>query len=440
MSMNNQQDQRDEEYSFIQEKVIPKRKNTKKKVLKSICITVLLAVVFGVVSSLAFNMSNYLIGKQDKKEKAEPISLSEQEEVLVSQEPVMTEEAVSGEEETPKTTGISDQDIFRAFDLKAYQKVYSVMRNLSEKFKYSMVTVLKYSNDTNVFEVQNSEESYGIILTIEEDYLYVLCNYSRVKDANKLKVEFYNSEAVRAVFMGYDKETGLAILKVKNVSISQRTRVKIKEADLGDSYHLTYGMPVLGLGEPDGTMYSMQIGYITAPVIDKYIVDGKLGFYHTSIPENQYGEGIFINTEGKVVGIITHQYKEDADENMMCFLGISKLKPAIERILNERDKAYLGVKVSELSSDDVKKLNVNYGIYITDIVANSPAFKKGLKVGDVITEIDGVSVSSVAGLMSKIEACVPEDKLTFKIMRRKVKEYPNSKFEEKHITVELGEE
>lgn len=425
----------DEKYSFIQERVVPKRKNTKKKLFKTICITVLLAIVFGIISSLVFNMSNYLIEKQEKIE--EPISLSEKETEFVTEEPVRTEDEGFEQKKTPKVESITDQDIFRAFNLKSYQKIYSVMRNLSETVKYSMVTVLKYSESTNVFEVQNSEESYGIIVTIKEDYVYVLCNYAGIADANKLEVAFYNNEAVRATFTAYDKETGLAILKAKSASIGQRTREKIEEAKLGDSYHLTCGTPLLGLGKPDGTMYSMQIGYITASGIDKYIVDGKLGFYHTSIPENEYGEGFFINTEGAVIGIITHQYKEDADKNMMCFLGISKLKPIIERILNEREKAYLGVKVCELSSDEVKKLNVNYGIYITDILSNSPAFKNGLKVGDVITEIDGISVSSIAGLMNKIEESAPGDNLTLTIMRRVIKEYPDFTLKEKHITVKL---
>lgn len=439
MSTNKDYDVNEEKYSFIQEKIAPKAKNTKKKLLRTICMTVLLAIIFGFVSSFVFYISNQTMEKWDNQEQKEPIVLEEE---VVEPNPLITgveeEQKVSNDSVTKSQ--VTDKDVFRALDIKSYQKLFSLMRNMAENMKYSMVTVLKVTNITNWFEMENNEENYGLILSVEQDYIYVLCNYSYIEGANKIKVAFYNNEIVRAELVDYDKETKLAIVKVKARSVTQRTKSKIVEVELGDSYQLSYGVPVLGLGAPDGTMYSMQIGYITAPCIDKYIVDGKLGFYHTSITENAYGEGFFINMDGKVIGIITHDYKDESDESIMCFLGISKLKPIIERMLNNQSKAYLGVKVSELSSDVAKKLNVRYGIYITDVVANSPAFRKGLKVGDVITEIDGTSVSSVAGLMSKIEEHKPDETMTIKITRQVVSEYLKTSFEEKTITVKLGEE
>lgn len=439
MSTNKDYDVNEEKFSFIQEKVAPRAKNTKKKLLRTFGMTVLLAIIFGFISSFVFYITNQTMEKWENQEQKEPIVLEDE---LEESTPLIT--GVEEEQEVPNEPAtkseITDQDIFRALNIKSYQKLFNLMRNMAENMKYSMVTVLKVSNISNWFEMEKNEENYGLILSIEQDYIYVLCNYSYIKGANKIKVAFYNNEIARAELVDYDKETKLAIVKVKVRSATQRTKSKIVEAELGDSYQLSYGVPVLGLGAPDGTMYSMQIGYITAPCIDKYIVDGKLGFYHTSIAENAYGEGFFINMDGKVIGIITHDYKEESDESIMCFLGISKLKAIIERMLNNQSKAYLGVKVSELSSDVAEKLNVSYGIYVTDVIANSPAFKKGLKGNDVITEIDGTSVSSVAGLMSKIEEHKPGDTMTFKITRQVVSEYLKTSFEEKTITVKLEEE
>lgn len=439
MNAKGNRDKNQDEYSFIQEKVVPKTKNTKKKFLKYALFTIVLGVIFGIISSLVFNVSNHMIEKwyQEEDEK-EPISLEDNEEEE-EESPLVTpsEETVNAEQTYEGTEKLTDQDIYRAFDLRSYQKIYSLMRNMSEELRKSMVTVIGVTDITSWFEMENSESSYGLILSIKNDYIYILCNYSKVSDVNKIKVEFFNKETIRAELMDYDKETELAILKVKSDSVTQRTMAKIEESEFGDSYQLTYGNPILGLGSPDGTMYSMEIGYITTPCINKYIVDGKLDLYHTNIMENEYGEGFFVNMEGKVIGVITHKYKEKSDANIMSFTGISKLKPIIESMLNEKERAYLGVKVCDLSNDDAKTLNVNFGIYITDVVSKSPAFKEGLKAGDVITEIDGTSISSVSALTAKLDSKAPGDTMKFTITRQSKVEYPKASFEQKHITVTL---
>lgn len=438
MNAKGNRDKNQDEYSFIQEKVVPKTKNTRKKFLKYALFTIVLGVIFGIISSLVFNVSNHVIGNWNQEEdKKEPISLEDNEEEKES--PLVTpNEEAENTEQTDKGTGkLTDQAIYNAFDLRSYQKIYNLMRNMSEELRMSMVTVIGVTDITSWFEMENSESSYGLILSITDDYIYILCNYGKVSDVNKIKVEFFNKETIRAELMDYDKETELAILKVKSDSVTQRTMAKIEESEFGDSYQLTYGNPILGLGSPDGTMYSMEIGYITTPCINKYIVDGKLDLYHTNIMENEYGEGFFVNMEGKVIGVITHKYKEKSDANIMSFMGISKLKPIIVSMLNERERAYLGVKVCDLSNDDAKTLNVNFGIYVTDVVAKSPAFKEGLKAGDVITEIDGTSISSVSALTAKLDSKVPGETMEFTITRQSKVEYPKASFEQKHITVTL---
>lgn len=439
MRVDKDRENNKEEYSFIQEKIVPRPKNTKKKLAKLTCYTVILSIIFGVVSSFTFNLSNHLIGKWNKQSVKEPISLEDSEK---ESQPFVTpqeneREEVTGSQEA-SNKNITDLDIFRAFDIRSYQKMYSVMRELANNCRYSMVTVEAIKDVTSWFDKENSKCSYGLIIRIQEDYIYILCNYNKIKDANKTEVEFYNQDTVRAELMNYNKETSLAMLKVKTSSLSKRTKVKIEEAEIADSYQIGRGTPVLGLGSPDGTMQSMVIGYITAPRIDKYITDGKLGLYHTSIAENSYGDGFFVDAEGKVIGIITHQFRDETDQNIMSFLDISQLKPVMESLLNGRKLPYLGVKVSELLSGDGKKLNVNFGIYITDVIANSPAFKKGLRTGDVITEIDGTSISSVAALMRKMSEKEPGDKIELVIVRQTKAEYPKVISGEKHLVVTLS--
>ena len=71
------------------------------------------------------------------------------------------------------------------------------------------------------------------------------------------------------------------------------------------------------------------------------------------------------------------------------------------------------------------------------MVSKSPAFKEGLKAGDVITEIDGTSISSVSALTAKLDSKAPGDTMKFTITRQSKVEYPKASFEQKHITVTL---
>ncbi len=439
MKVSKDRDENTEEFSFIQEKIVPKPKNTKKKMLRLTCYVVLLGVIFGLVSSFTFQISQRVMKGWNKEEKKEHISLGGETESevnnLISQAPGMEDR--NQELTNQQIDKITGYDVSQAYDIRAYQKMYSVLRELANESRYSMVTVFAIKDITSWFDKENYVQGYGIIIRIQDDSIYILCNYNKVKEANKLEVEFFNEETVRAEFMDYNKETSLALLKVKCSVLSRRTKVKIKEAEFGNPYEIGRGTPVMGLGAPDGTMNSMQIGYITARRIDKYIVDGRIGLYHTSIMENPLGEGYIVDMGGKVIGIITHLFKEKSDQNIMSFLDITHLKPIIEAMLNEKKIPYLGVKVSAILSRNMKNLNVNYGVYITDVIANSPAFKKGIRPGDVITQIDETSISSVAGLMRKLAEKESGDKIRFTIMRQTKIEYPKVHFSEHVISVTL---
>lgn len=436
MNANDNGDMKNDEYSFIQEKIVPKAKNTKKKLVRYVCFTILLGVIFGGVSSLVFHGSSYFFSKCTNSEQKKRITLEKdnQELPIISEKP---KTSVLPSESVEEIKKIEDMDIYRAYDIKSYQKQYELMRSIADKFRYSMVTVSAIRNITGWFEMENSEDSYGAVIRKEDDYIYILCNYDKIKDVQKIEVSFYNNEKVSATFVMYNKNTSIALLKIKSKAVSERTRGRIEGVKLGELFQSAAGVPVLGLGQPDGTLGSMIIGYVTAPRINKYVVDGKLTIYHTNIMENAYAEGFFVNLSGEVVGFITHRYKEKSDQNIMSFLGAERLKGIIQGMLNEKEQAYLGIKVCEISSNNLRRLNVDYGVYITDVIANSPAFKKGLLVGDVITDIDGVSISSVAALMQKLSEKEPSDEIELQITRQTKVEYPKISYAKKKVSIKL---
>lgn len=429
-------EENEKEYSFIQEKIVPKTKNSRKKRVRSVITTVSLAVLFGFISSIVFSFSNYFIRKTTKDDrgmvKLEQGESSPMPEAAAS--PEVKEENASKNTES----SLSDFKIAEVMDIRSYQKLFSMMTDINNDLKYSMVTVVAYQNITSWLELENADSSYGLIVADDDNTVYIMCTYTKIKGIDKIKIKFYNDDMLTASVTGYDKDTNLAILQVEKDKLAKRTGQKITKAVMGDSYQITTGTPVLALGSPNGYMYSMLIGYVTDPAVNKFIVDGKLEMYHTSIEEKEEGSGFFVNLSGQIIGVMTHDYRENSDKKIMSFLGVSRLRSIVEDIINNRERAYLGIEACELTSDEAKTFNVNYGIYVTDVIADSPAFNQGIKSGDVITEVDGKCISSVSALNSILRTHAPEDKIEFKITRQSKDEYPKISFPEQTLNIVLG--
>lgn len=81
---------------------------------------------------------------------------------------------------------------------------------------------------------------------------------------------------------------------------------------------------------------------------------------------------------------------------------------------------------------------MHYGIYITDVMADSPAFKNGIRTGDVITEIDNSCISSVTALMEKLSEKSPGDEMELQVMRQKKVEYPKVSYVRRKHNIKLG--
>ena len=140
-----------------------------------------------------------------------------------------------------------------------------------------------------------------------------------------------------------------------------------------------------------------------------------------------------MNTNGQVAGIITHRFDEE-DESLMSFIGISQLDALIEQLINNTNRAYLGVLATNITEAHLKELDVSNGIYVTDVVSGSPAMGKGLVVGDVISKVNDKAINSVEDLTDVIAEYKPGDKIDVTIYRTYLKQD-----KERVVNIELGD-
>ncbi|MBR3772051.1 MAG: hypothetical protein IKL07_07265, partial [Clostridium sp.] len=210
MSAYKKPEKNEEEYSFIQEHVMPRTKNTKKKYFRYLCVTIVLGIVFGIVSSATLNISNHVLGKCKKEEPVKPISLEDDGQQKNSGKTQLTDvqdtasnkiQVAEKIQDNKIKEHLTDEEVSRLMGIKSYERFYTLMRDLFDETKQAMVSVLSVSEAASWFGVENIRTSYGLILKKDENSIYVLCNYNEVKDVGKIRVEFFNEEVVKAQLM-----------------------------------------------------------------------------------------------------------------------------------------------------------------------------------------------------------------------------------------------
>lgn len=445
---------KEESYAFIEETVVPRKKSKGKKLVISIVTTIGLAVVFGVVASLSmcFCVPSLLqwAGVNEKTEGKKQIVFSDDtssgtaialEEsptpavtVSPSKKPTSTptstpsrkptaiptvspEAAQSGSEPTEAANEKKQKKI--TLSIQDYEQLCVELTALEQKLQKSLVTVSNVKEQSDMFDSlsQTQDEFYGLLVADNGEELLFLTSYDRVNGAQKLEVRFSGGESYEAEIYGHDDDTGIAILAVKNDSVAQTVYQGIEVATLGDSYGLKRGNPVVAVGSPNGYVFSMESGIITNDSYARYRTDQRIDLINTDLFSCDQGEGVLINLEGKVVGILTHQFSETKNEGICVAMGISRVKPLIERLVNQKKSIYFGAVESELSSEVLSGVGLENGIYISEVIADSPALNAGIHNGDILISVDGHPVNSVAYFSSLINEYKAGDKIKVALLR-----------------------
>lgn len=396
-----------EEYQFIQEEIAHKKR---KKWMTLIVKTIVSAVLFGIFGGLIFAWSgSFFLGVFRHNTDEKKISFA-------TEKPQQTEQLE--ETEKPKGAGNGKTNNQKewdkaAFAIGSYEETFSAMSTLAENINQSIVTVSGLTESQDLFSnpIESENATYGVVIASNSKDMLILTNYTKIKNAKQLRVTFQGDKSVKAELYGKDSQVDLAVVGVPLNKIPMEISEKIKEAKLGDSYNNTAGTIVMALGSPNGHIYSMDIGFISGDYQDKYVVDYKLELYNTSMQNHEKGEGIIVNLNGEIVGVITHNFAEEGNKTLHTFLGISRLKPIIEKMLNKQKQVYTGVIGNDITAEYASAFGVASGIYITEVVTDSPAYNAELKPGYLITEIDGETVTSMIAYYSILSEYQVEDEI-----------------------------
>lgn len=422
---------------FLREKIKQKPVN-KKKLLRRTVITVVMAVVFGLVACFTFLVLEPVISNRlYPEEEAEEVQFPEEtvteemkpEDMLVEEEKEPEVEIVQAELEDEQIEELLSRV---RFGLEDYQLLYQEMAELAQTAGRSMVTVTSVVSDVDWFNdiYENEASASGIIVANNGKSILILVSAGTLGGADSIIVTFCDQAKVNAELVQKDAATGLAILSVPLMDIEEETMDVIDIADLGSSNNSSLaGTPVIALGSPMGVSGSVCYGVVTSVgmVVDQ--VDSAYKTISTDIYGSRNATGVLINMKGMVIGIIDNLNTSNDMGNLLTAYGISELKRTIEKMSNNKERAYLGIHGADVPKEAAEELHIPQGVYIKEIEMDSPAMAAGIQSGDVVIRVNETPVITYNDLLNILYNAKPQDTLSVILMRQG---------REMNVTVELG--
>jgi S1-C subfamily serine protease len=284
---------------------------------------------------------------------------------------------------------------------------------------------------------------------------HIVTNYHVVAGAKSVQVSFSNNESLKAKIVGFDATTDLAVLRV---NASSRALTPLS---LGDSDRVQVGDQVVAIGNPFGLTRSVTAGIvsalqrqITSP--NQYTIDHVIQT-DAAINHGNSG-GPLIDTRGEVIGvnaqIDTASTAEQSNAGIGFAIPSNTVKTVVGQLLKtgHAEHPFLGIEPQPITPVLARILHLptTNGMLVAKVDPGSGAAKAGIKGGttqvtvsgesytlggDVISRVDGVVVSSLAGLRDLVAARKPGDTMALTIYRSA---NGSSGWKQMTVKVELG--
>lgn len=298
-----------------------------------------------------------------------------------------------------------------------------------EALSESVVSVSLYDQKDDVDKAYPESEGSGIIISSDG---YIVTNAHVINNSTsgyKIKITKTDNTSYLAVVVGCDTRTDIAVLRCEEAS-------NWKAATFADSDGLKIGQNVVVIGNPGGSSYSDSLTSGIISALNRSLSGFACTYIQTDAAINPGNSGgPLANLNGQVVGITTVKVAATDYEGMGFAIPSKKVKEIANSIIKNgyvEGRVKLGITCTELPSTLAKEYDIKGGIVVNSVKDDSPLKNSKVKRDDIITAIDGKSVTSYGELYTLLDTYKPGDTVELTVAR-----HDDSKTDEFTVTVTL---
>lgn len=255
----------------------------------------------------------------------------------------------------------------------------------------------------------------GVIINSEG---YIVTNNHVIEGANDIEVTLLDNRNYKAVIIGTDPTTDLALIQIKEQDLPTVPFVDSDEVEVGEW--------VMAVGNPFNLTSTVTAGIVSAKGRSINILQEQFAvesFIQTDAAINPGNSGgALVNLSGGLVGINTAIASPTGSYSGYGFAVPTNIVKKVVKDLLEFgavQRGVLGVMIRTVNGNLMKEkgLTVSQGVYVDSLLEHSAAGAAGCEVGDVIVAVDGIKVTSSAKLQELIARRRPGDSVELQIDR-----------------------
>ena len=384
-----------DKYDLYTEHVFPDKVKKKRKIIRRVVSVTGLAVLFGIVSSGIMLLTYKLFIDEEKPQK----------------QPATVAVAVSGAETT--TEPVSDDKEKPLTDKRShYDEVKESIRKITKS--HVTITVGESEDEKNTFE--------GFIFSKADNDYYILTEYSKHITNTPCYVEFNTQEPVECTYVGVDSNTNLAVLKAEAME-----SISVEPIVYANARTLSAGDGVIVMGDLYGNGNTVGYGIVTANGAYVFKTDREYIGLSTSVPKQKNSFAIICDINGDMVGVQTSQ-NEWNSEGFCAGYTSNDIIEGIQNVANDTKVNRMGITGLTVTYDLETKYGFPQGVYVSDIVSGEAAFNAGIQNGDIITQIDSVSVKNMRDYMAALSGLPLGAQVTVRGKRKSMDSYKDVVF------------
>jgi Do/DeqQ family serine protease len=268
--------------------------------------------------------------------------------------------------------------------------------------------------DSRPHERQFKSAGSGVIVDAKNGY--IITNHHVVENANEITITLLDNRTFTAKVIGSDEGADVAVLQAKQPNLVAM--------NLGDSTRLEVGDYVVAIGNPFGLQHTVTAGIVSALGRNNISADGGYeDFIQTDASINPGNSGgALVNLRGELVGINSAILTGTGSNIGIGFaIPVNMVKNSMDQLIKygQVKRGVLGVQLYNVTPDIAKEfgLTETTGALVAGVAQGSAAERAGIKTGDIIISLNGITMKNSGELRNAIGLLHVGDKVEVGLLR-----------------------